>query len=780
MKLTLIALPDGQRLEIETLPLVLGRECPELDGLFTDATSREARKHISKKHAVLSCEDGVYYLNDADSLNGTFHNGGAVTATRIPLAPGDLISLARRLELIVDFEPLHTEAPPGRPALVPRAAGPESAPLILDRSPCRLAENDRGLTMLDQPGPDHPDPGQYCRCALRYRNGCFQIALLSPGAAVSIDGRPLSPGPEKLDPGAVITFPSGRSWSLASAEPAARPAPDRISGQTNSAAVEDSTVYIQDATMFMNVFESDAGPSPGTGEPAAAEASGGTDPGRARRPKLKALSLAGAAVILVLLLISGGVYYYRSSVGYQAASLYREGRYLQCFQLAEAALAEADNRKLETLGKKALIKYLAPGYIDNLAANDYPAVDAALEQIRLQSGQLPGAPAILEVLAFVTRVDRFSLGNQQRHDIDDQAWFTDIVDIAAYWDQNRLDYAPVIEEMKQVEPTLEPVFAEFYSNLNANQENKIYYIDKIAGLEGEIRKQLERGDQASARRAIVEFSSRHDKLKNTEKWLEDLDRYTDLVVQLETSDLFELDAVVSAATAQTLMFSNLMADYLQTHLPEDPVRRQLQAAETAWSRGDTAAAVAALEKLTGSPLAERAEQKRQHLLQISSLLETVSTGDEATRCPAVARLLQTLGPGDSQLGRQHRPLFDSCLNRAKQLVEEYRARAAADYQAYRQAGMISGRMRMMPEVTESFRERARLLAAAAAESDFVRQTAALFTLTLDDQVQQLFTAIDREHHAQVARLRESAVLDPPLLQEKLELLRKNEVNGWQR
>lgn len=69
----------------------------ELDPVYTTigrgltATVRVNDEGISRTHAAVSVENGVYYLSDAGSTNGTFANGDRVD--RHPLREGDKIQL---------------------------------------------------------------------------------------------------------------------------------------------------------------------------------------------------------------------------------------------------------------------------------------------------------------------------------------------------------------------------------------------------------------------------------------------------------------------------------------------------------------------------------------------------------------------------------------------------------------------------------------------------------------------------------------------------------------
>jgi pSer/pThr/pTyr-binding forkhead associated (FHA) protein len=80
--------------ELNKSPFVLGR-------VNADLTVADAR--VSRRHAIITQEQGVYYIQDSASANGTLLNGVRLEPDRkAPLTPGAIIGLGP--EILFKFE----------------------------------------------------------------------------------------------------------------------------------------------------------------------------------------------------------------------------------------------------------------------------------------------------------------------------------------------------------------------------------------------------------------------------------------------------------------------------------------------------------------------------------------------------------------------------------------------------------------------------------------------------------------------------------------------------
>lgn len=76
-------------------------------GRRRDCDLRILSAEVSRRHCLLRIEDGCVTVEDLDSINGTFVNGGPVVGKQA-LQPGDHLHIGP-VEFIVEYEP-----PPGR------------------------------------------------------------------------------------------------------------------------------------------------------------------------------------------------------------------------------------------------------------------------------------------------------------------------------------------------------------------------------------------------------------------------------------------------------------------------------------------------------------------------------------------------------------------------------------------------------------------------------------------------------------------------------------------
>jgi hypothetical protein len=98
--------------------LVLPREGRAVVGRSALCDIVVAHEFVSRRHAVLSRDDGRWWLEDCGSRNGTWVNGRRVSPLT-EVAPGDRITLADAAYVLV--EPDHGASGEGAPALRGRA-----------------------------------------------------------------------------------------------------------------------------------------------------------------------------------------------------------------------------------------------------------------------------------------------------------------------------------------------------------------------------------------------------------------------------------------------------------------------------------------------------------------------------------------------------------------------------------------------------------------------------------------------------------------------------------
>lgn len=208
---------------------------PQLIGRSTEALTITDRS-VSRRHAELTPDDGVWYLRDLDSANGTFVNGRPVL-DRTALAPGDRIRCGDTL-LVLAPSAANEIAAEGPIAPLPIAAAvearlPANAPSVADPRFRLLQE----LASLADLALDRPALLDRALSLVREEFGAERALLVSlgpDGRAVRIDAASgaMSPPPAVGPDPVREALASGVGLLLADAAGETRASADAIRPQT--------------------------------------------------------------------------------------------------------------------------------------------------------------------------------------------------------------------------------------------------------------------------------------------------------------------------------------------------------------------------------------------------------------------------------------------------------------------------------------------------------------------------------------------------------------------
>jgi pSer/pThr/pTyr-binding forkhead associated (FHA) protein len=90
-----LRLPDNREIPLAIRAQWMGRDD------FNGIVSEESAKYISQRHLIIRFENGLYYVEDQDSTNGTRLNGTEIRGKgKFELNNGDLIEVAEVITLI--------------------------------------------------------------------------------------------------------------------------------------------------------------------------------------------------------------------------------------------------------------------------------------------------------------------------------------------------------------------------------------------------------------------------------------------------------------------------------------------------------------------------------------------------------------------------------------------------------------------------------------------------------------------------------------------------------
>jgi len=105
---------------------------------------------LSRRHARIFCEEGVVYLADLDSRNGTTVNRAVIAQTPCQLRDGDEVCFGGVLSYRVEIAP--RAATLGRSTdgfsltLAPASAGTDLQPIVITRFPFLVGKNDAAFS----------------------------------------------------------------------------------------------------------------------------------------------------------------------------------------------------------------------------------------------------------------------------------------------------------------------------------------------------------------------------------------------------------------------------------------------------------------------------------------------------------------------------------------------------------------------------------------------------------------------------------------------------------
>ncbi len=767
MKLTLIATSNGTRIVFNSFPALVGREIlKERIGETIPAISSNLQ-HVSKKHIEISYSNSRFYLADPGSLNGTCINNTRILKTKRALAPGDLVSLAQRVDFIVDFTPAPIIKAEQEFILEPEQNGSEV--IGIDRFPIYF-EGTRPI--------GHQGASGVNAFVLHYTNSNIHIAPLTTDHTIAVNGNSIPLGATIVSPNDRITVSPGKAFVLRRLrEHTDKKADTIISGQDpahTADAPEERTIYMAEATTFMNIFEEDK-----TQGNKAVETNQASSPATPVTKAASNIVFKGMIALIALLTICFGSWYlYRTSDNYRVHQLFSQQKYDESLIIADAVLAEKKNKKVEETGKKALILAISGPFTQALRTGNHQKIPDILENYRNLTTHINDSEAMLNTFSFIARVNRFP-GKSKSYRIDDELWKKEIRGINNAWNQNKTEYKTFIAQFVHTAPALTAASELFFSKINDCREMEIYYLNKILEIEKKVTLLLQNKNFTEAASLLKTFSETNLDLTHTDVWQKDLERYIALTKDIADSDLFTIDTLQIAVLPQSPLFKKLINDYVRKTIPSALVMEQISRARNLWNKGQVNEAATILEQLPETGMQKQVKQKVSYLKKVASYQSQLAEDPSLKNCMAAADLFRLLNGTETALIDRYRNFYNVCFRQAQKMVPHHTQIAINSYARFKQSGGINGQMRMEMAVTDRFKNQASLLAKAEAERSFVNKIVAKFSIPLQESTQITFSEIATEHHTQTARITESAVLSASQIQAKLIQLEPDEVDGWQ-
>jgi pSer/pThr/pTyr-binding forkhead associated (FHA) protein len=438
--------PSHQRVAIVLEPL----SHPELDAIHIDdslfaigrtespfsAYAPAIVANLSRRHARIFIEEGVVYLADLGSKNGTTVNGQPVRQSIVQLRDGDEIGLGGALSYVVRLAAVEAgPAPPARLAsltLQPEHAEAGLEPIVITRFPFLISKVDDAFARYRDSQPHQVGYLSRRHAHIFLKGGLPYIEDLGSTNGTFMGAIRLDEHAHELEEGDVLAFGGhhfvyrvGLQWEQAAPEPtvtrvampaAAAPAP----------ADADKTTFVAAAGSFLDIFcvdraatQEDEPNREAQAEPAAAQ-------GSERRSKLTLLASGmldafgggpdadrermrgwGQAA-MVLALVAGLGLYLVGAPERELRRLVASGAYTDAAVLASERLArDPANAEIRARGTEALLKAELPPWIGYLKAHSFDRAAGSVARMRELSRNNADAQPLVAEVEWVGRLEQY-------------------------------------------------------------------------------------------------------------------------------------------------------------------------------------------------------------------------------------------------------------------------------------------------------------------------------------------------------------------------------------
>ena len=793
---------------------------------------------LSRRHARVFVENGRAYVADLGSKNGTTVNDRAVEQPT-PLQDGDEIGFGASLRYRVYLQPRSGEREAVKPVAVtlePVRDDVGLQPIVVADFPFLISKSDDAFARFRDDYPHQVNYVSRRHAHLFLKGGRPYVEDLGSTNGTFVAGQRVGEQAVPLEDGAHIAFGGnhfiyrvtlhrdGDATATRSSIPAAIPAaippaiPPANAAATAGPALaptvlnapaapsapppadSDKTTFVAAADSFLDIFcvdyaarqEDEVNPE---APPLPQPESKADDRSRAAlmvSAITQTLGLHGQSaqvhralrwggVVLAVLAVVIGAVYWRGASERQVQTLSAEGDYAGAAKAADAYLARhPDATRIQAIGTESLLRAFVPGWIDRLRGADYAGADAALRQMKTLSEHNPDAQGLVDELDWMGRLERF-VGMRGGLEAPIRLYTDEapMRDILKHWDQDSAAHQRALDRIAGYVPQFRDPYAQALSHVRKLQSDDAVYLAAIDRLNTAITGDTgrERPDELGS--MIADYRDKYPRLAGLDRVDSDLRQYLVLDQALRARALAPLMAQLAKVKFTTPPFQTLLADLTAKSLPSPALTGPYQQAARAWSGGDSASAIAALEHLQGGAwadeLAKDVAHKKTVAAQFAQLKQDSGAADHADR---VLAFYASLDPdADGYYIKAVEPevaaMRDSALRRAQTLMNG----ALTAWRQYRTNGAIGGEQRLESGVSAKFRSQAGLLSSAHAQSQQGMRIYAQLKATPSDTEQ--WTRVQKDIQAEVDLQRRALqelriVLDANTLKAKLALIGDDE------
>ena len=796
--------PELGEIRIDASVFAVGRTEPPFASYANDILEM-----LSRRHARIFCEEGVVYLADLESRNGTTVNRTAITQTPCRLRDGDEVCFGGVLSYRVEIAPRSGSPRPSAEGfsltLTPASAGTDLQAIVVTRFPFLVSKNDTAFARYqNEHGRQLSFLSRRHAHIFRKDGGAF-IEDLASSNGTFVDGLRLQEHAVPLEDGMLLAFGGDHFTYRVSiskepgVEPAqaseSKPAGPKTASVAPSAG--DKTTFVVAPTSFLDIFCVDEERSESTddkGSSSTVPSAPAAEPVRRKARGRSAVLLSELVSVfadahdgerrswwklaLVAAVLGGAALalYMRGASERELKDAVARGEYAQAASLANQYLEQRpDDADLKALATEAALKANVPVWLAKLQARDFEgakAVLAGLSELAIRNPDLRPLVGELEWLGNLERlvITRGGPDAPIRIYVDEDS----ITALIQRWNDNTGEHQRSLARIASYVPQFASPYAEALTHLRKLQSDATVYLAAIERLKASIAAELNRDSPEALVAVLKETAEKYPGLGGLDKLQQDLARYIEIRREARTRNSGRLFALLLKARFATPPFQEAFRTLAAgRQLPGEELTRQYAAATQPWKDGKAAESLAAIQKIAGGPWAETLAgelQRRQTVLaQFTALQQSRAASGYGEQLLAFRASLDP--DEDAYFVRATQADLDSQKDKALVRAQESANRARAAWQEYRNGGVIEAAQRVETTISNTFRTRARLLSDARRYAQETSQIYAQVGAAAPAQWSTIHDEIRIEAEQQRSALRELRnVLAPELLKSKLALL----------
>ena len=779
---------------------------------FSEYDSRYVEK-LSRRHARIFEQDGVVYIADLGSLNGTALNGTSVDTMPMRLKRGDEIcftdSLCYHIDILgVSAERVSGEAPGPLVQLVlkPRKQPSLLEPIVVTRFPFLIKKGSDVFSRYKDSLPDDINYISRRHAHLFLKGKDVYVEDLGSTNGTFVSGTPLEEHARKLQDGDVIAF-GGETFAytvcMYSAEEDGADTLKEGSELLDSTAhsIDDvaRTTFVSSANSFLDIFctEGEHGDGGQHDEEAAADSgktatgkesgSGGGFFHRLRvtlgavrdafvdkekdrrgfgRVWLVVAALAGIAILIA---------YFSDWSTREVSDLLEQDAYELAAVKANRFLeTHPGDEKITALATEAALRQVVPDWVGYVNAGNFPDAESAVEQgIRLSYAN-PQAQQLFDVLAWGTRLEKF-IADRGGPDTPVTIFEEEdrINELVAWWETDPKGRRRSLGKISRFVPEFMESRQQIFSHLRAVQNQQSLSVAAIDRLAEQVRDALDNANAQALPEILSDFESRYPRIRGVEVLYRDLEVYLPLELDLQERNWVRARQTVDRTGFETPVFQDRVRFLVMEQLPVDAIMERYKQALADWQRGDTESALAELEELAGENWGEVADRRLQHMRQVMSDFKQLNHAkDSHDYDRQLLGFYRALDPvEDVYFSEAVAEEFQMHRNKALQDAARHFKIAGETWKEYLAGGGIRGLHRLEDSVTATYRKLATQLSAAYDAMSKTMDIHRLLKTDTDPGRDELYASISNEVKLQRQSLDElQMVLEPSLRTAKLGLL----------